>query len=95
MEEEGEEEEYVGEDGGTVIGGRPQMMRARSCWCSGRSAWMSGTACDQISRKEMKAGGQLSSDRSIWGAGWPPLCFAFLRGRGTDGGLVVHRSAAK
>lgn len=64
-------------------------MRARSCWCSGASDWMRGTVDDQTFRKDMKAGGQFSCDRSsgadvfVW------------RGRGTEGGDVVHLNAAK
>ena len=29
--------------GGWVMGGRLQMIRARSCWCSGTKDWISGT----------------------------------------------------
>lgn len=66
------------------------MMRARSCWCSGVRAWMLGTASAQTMRKGRKGTGQLLSERSMGG-----LCVFERRGRGTDGGLVVDRSAAK
>ena len=50
---------------------------------------MSGTAEDQMWRKETKGRGQLASERSSWGAD------LLMRGRGTEGGRVVQRSAAK
>lgn len=77
--------------GGWVIGWRPQIIRAKSCWCSGINAWISGTVCDQTIRKGRNAGGQLERERSLG-----VILFAFVnRGRGTDGGLVVDLRAAK
>ncbi len=64
-------------------------MRARSCWCSGIACWIGATLRDQICRKEINAGGQFSCDRSC--------CSADLdvRGKGTEGGIVVDRRAEK
>jgi hypothetical protein len=50
---------------------------------------MTGTARDQTKRKDAKAGGQLSALSS---RGASPFV---LRGRGTAGGFVVERRAAK
>lgn len=66
------------------------MMRARSCWCSGTSAWIKGTVCAQTRRKDTNAGGQLDSDKSIG-----PEEDLEERGSGTDGGSVVLLRAAK
>ena len=66
------------------------MIRARSCWCSGASAWIAGTECDHTVRKGRKAIGQLEVERSFGGAE-----DLVVRGSGTDGGLVVERRAAK
>ena len=74
---------------GLLIGSRPHMMRARSCWCSGMRFWMSGTQVAQSRRKAMNVVGQFSSERSRSG---PDLV---VRGRGTEGGFVVHLKAAK
>ena len=65
------------------------MMRARSCWCSGVRDWMAGTVSHQTWRNETKVGGQLVGERSIG------VEFFESRGRGTDGGDVVQRRAAK
>jgi hypothetical protein len=78
------------EDGvGLDTASSPHMMRARSCWCSGRRDWMEGTVLAHTRRKEVKAGGQLSAVSSIGGDD------LLLRGSGTEGGLVVQRRAAK
>lgn len=50
---------------------------------------MVGTVFAQTRRKEMKGGGQFSYESSI---GVDDDCD---RGRGTEGGCVVHRNAAK
>lgn len=76
--------------GDRARGDRPQITRARSCWCSGARACIAGTACDHTVRKGRKATGQLAVERSLGGAD----DFVVL-GRGTDGGLVVDRRAAK
>lgn len=52
---------------------------------------MDGTAFAHTRRKGTKAGGQLSCESSI---GCEDEDFDD-RGRGTEGGLVVHRKAAK
>lgn len=65
------------------------MMRARSCWCSGARDWIRGTVDDQTFKKEMNAGGQFACDRSSGANVFK------CRGRGTEGGDVVHLSAAK
>lgn len=74
---------------GCERGSSPQITRARSCWCSGIRSWIGVTLRDHIWRKEMKAGGQFSGERSS--------CSADLdeRGKGTEGGVVVDRRAAK
>lgn len=72
-----------------ATGSRPQMMRHKSCCCSGGSDWIRATLELQTFRNEMNAGGQLVWERSRG-------CDVLLcRGRGTEGGVVVHRSAAK
>ncbi len=65
------------------------MIRARSCWCSGASPWMDGTDLAHTERNEVNAGGQFSAESSV---GSDDL---LRRGRGTEGGFVVHRRAAK
>ncbi len=77
--------------GGLDMAGRLQMMRARACWCSGTRAWMSGTVCDQTMRKGRNATGQFVIERSVGAEPW----FFERRGRGTEGGEVVDRRAAK
>jgi len=74
-------------------GSRPQMIRARSCWCSGTRLWIRGTVSTHTRRKERKAIGQLFSDKSVIMPETPALLLRL--GRGTDGGLVVHLRAAK
>jgi len=66
------------------------MIRARSCWCSGMRTWISETVFDQTIRNGRKAGGQLVRERSDGAA-----LDLERRGRGTEGGLVVDRRAAK
>lgn len=50
---------------------------------------MAGTVFAQTRRKETKGGGQLSYESSIG------VDDDLERGRGTEGGWVVHRNAAK
>jgi len=75
------------------------MMRARSCWCSGARFWIVGTQEDQSLRKGMKTTGQLSSERWFVSCRREDPDFSLRlpppRGRGTEGGLAVERSAAK
>lgn len=66
------------------------MIRARSCWCSGVRDWMDGTVDVQTLRKGRKETGQFERESS---AGLS--CDLERRGRGTEGGLVVERRAAK
>lgn len=72
-----------------AMGSRPHMMRQRSCCCSGRRDWILGTLELQTLRNDRKASGQFVWDRS---RGWEVFV---SRGRGTEGGVVVQRSAAK
>jgi hypothetical protein len=65
------------------------MIRAKSCWYSGERDWMAGTASHQTWRNEAKAGGQFAGERSTGDEVFDN------RGRGTDGGDVVQRRAAK
>lgn len=53
---------------------------------------MVGTVFAQTRRKEMKGGGQFSYESSI---GVDDDDDLLDRGRGTEGGFVVHRNAAK
>jgi hypothetical protein len=73
------------------------MILARSCWYSGDKDWMAGTVLAQTLRKDKNAAGQFSTERSMggWAAGAPGAPDLLLRGNGTEGGLVVQRSAAK
>src|SRR5260370_1224096 len=85
--------------GGWERGGRPQMMRARSCRCSGASFWMVGTQEDQSLRKGMKTIGQLASERWFVSVSCRreysdlSLRLALRRGRGDAGGSVAGRGA--
>jgi hypothetical protein len=65
------------------------MMRARSCWRSGSRLWIAGTHSAQRRRKGVNTVGQLERERLCRGADFS------RRGRGTEGGEVVLRSAAK
>jgi hypothetical protein len=80
---------FIEEDASGCIGSSPQITRARSCWCSGARAWIEGTVLAHTRRKEMNAGGQLSYESSIGVEDFEAL------GRGTEGGFVVDRNAAK
>ena|SRR6266446_2292535 len=81
---------YKSESTGLTTGGRPQMMRGRSGLYTGARFWMVTTQEDQISRKGMKATGQLASERYMSCRGEDKDC-----SRGNEGGLVVEFSAAK
>lgn len=69
------------------------MIRARSCWRAGGRDWISGTVFDHTWRNETNDGGQFSGERSIGVDDDDDDLI--VRGSGTDGGFVVHRSAAK
>jgi hypothetical protein len=71
------------------MGSMSQMMRARSRWYSLGRFRISGTHADQIWRNVVKEDGQFEIVSS-----WGDVDSEML-GRGTDGGLVVQRSAVK
>jgi hypothetical protein len=75
------------------------MMRARSCWYSGARFWIVGTQEDQSRRKGMKTAGQFVSERWVVSGRGDDSGFSLRlaprRGRGTEGGFEVERSAAK
>ena len=56
---------------------------------------MVGTQEDQSLRKGMKTAGQLVSDRWVVSCRSLSLRLPWRRGRGTEGGWVLERSAAK
>ena len=71
------------------MGSRLHMIRQRSCWREGDRDWIFGTVEIQTVRNGRKTGGQFEGERSRDGE------FFDCRGRGTEGGVVVLRSAAK
>jgi hypothetical protein len=82
----------MGGGAGVSSGVSAQMTRARSCCRSGVRPWIAGTHSDQRRMKGTKVAGQLASESVRRGEDFPALP---VRGRGTEGGLVVQRSAAK
>ena len=78
--------------GGLRSGARLHITRARSCWCSGPSAWMAGTYLNQRRIKGTNVGGQLEKESNCRGdlVVFKAL-LGLMQGRCMEGGSVVQR----